>query len=65
MHPLIIEPIVQLATVTVKFMVVCVSFLFCFLALGVANQRETTIVWDKKTGKPLYNAIGKHRINHY
>ncbi len=26
-------------------------------AIGVANQRETTVVWDKKTGKPVYNAI--------
>ncbi|XP_078415975.1 glycerol kinase 3 isoform X2 [Cetorhinus maximus] len=26
-------------------------------AVGVSNQRETTIVWDKKTGLPLYNAI--------
>ncbi|HQL00273.1 MAG TPA: glycerol kinase GlpK [Smithellaceae bacterium] len=26
-------------------------------ALGITNQRETTIVWDKKTGKPIYNAI--------
>jgi len=26
-------------------------------AIGIANQRETTIVWDKKTGKPYYNAI--------
>ncbi len=26
-------------------------------ALGVANQRETTIVWDRATGKPVYNAI--------
>jgi glycerol kinase len=26
-------------------------------AVGVTNQRETTVVWDKKTGKPLYNAI--------
>lgn len=25
--------------------------------LGVANQRETTIVWDKETGNPLHNAI--------
>ena len=25
--------------------------------IGITNQRETTIVWDKKTGKPLYNAI--------
>ena len=26
-------------------------------ALGVANQRETTVVWNKKTGRPYYNAI--------
>jgi len=26
-------------------------------AIGIANQRETTIVWDKHTGKPVYNAI--------
>lgn len=26
--------------------------------IGVTNQRETVIVWDKNTGKPLYNAIG-------
>jgi len=27
------------------------------IALGITNQRETTIVWDKNTGKPIYNAI--------
>ena len=26
-------------------------------AIGVTNQRETTIVWDRQTGKPVYNAI--------
>ncbi len=26
-------------------------------ALGVTNQRETTVIWDLKTGKPCYNAI--------
>ncbi len=26
-------------------------------AIGIANQRETTIVWDRATGKPMYNAI--------
>jgi glycerol kinase len=26
-------------------------------ALGITNQRETTVVWDKNTGRPLYNAI--------
>ncbi|MBT8385206.1 MAG: glycerol kinase GlpK [Bacteroidia bacterium] len=25
--------------------------------IGITNQRETTIVWNKKTGKPIYNAI--------
>jgi glycerol kinase len=27
------------------------------VAIGITNQRETTIVWDKSTGKPVYNAI--------
>lgn len=27
------------------------------IGLGITNQRETTIVWDKHTGKPVYNAI--------
>lgn len=26
-------------------------------AIGITNQRETTIVWDKRTGLPIYNAI--------
>lgn len=25
--------------------------------IGITNQRETTIIWDKKTGKPVYNAV--------
>src|ERR1700742_2639561 len=25
--------------------------------VGITNQRETTIVWDRETGKPVYNAI--------
>lgn len=35
-------------------------FLFCPEAIGVTNQRETTVVWDKTTGEPLYNAIGNY-----
>ncbi|HET9054689.1 MAG TPA: glycerol kinase GlpK, partial [Cyclobacteriaceae bacterium] len=27
------------------------------IALGITNQRETTVVWERKTGKPVYNAI--------
>lgn len=30
------------------------------VAIGVTNQRETTLVWDKYTGKPLHNAISKN-----
>ncbi|MGJ8500990.1 FGGY family carbohydrate kinase, partial [Glaesserella parasuis] len=26
-------------------------------AVGITNQRETAVVWDKNTGKPVYNAI--------
>jgi glycerol kinase len=26
-------------------------------AIGITNQRETTLVWDRATGEPLYNAI--------
>jgi glycerol kinase len=26
-------------------------------AIGITNQRETTVIWDRKTGKPVYNAI--------
>lgn len=26
-------------------------------AIGITNQRETTVVWSKSTGLPLYNAI--------
>src|SRR5690348_9890857 len=26
-------------------------------AVGITNQRETTVVWDRKTGQPLHNAL--------
>jgi glycerol kinase len=26
-------------------------------AIGITNQRETTIVWNRETGEPVYNAI--------
>lgn len=26
-------------------------------SIGITNQRETTIIWDKNTGRPVYNAI--------
>lgn len=28
-----------------------------FAAVGITNQRETTIIWDRKTGEPIHNAI--------
>lgn len=27
------------------------------LAIGITNQRETTVIWERKSGKPIYNAI--------
>ena len=27
------------------------------LSIGITNQRETTVIWDKNTGKPIHNAI--------
>lgn len=27
------------------------------VSIGITNQRETTVIWDKKTGEPIYNAI--------
>lgn len=27
------------------------------IAIGITNQRETVVIWDKQTGKPIYNAI--------
>ena len=42
----------------------CVKALKCakdlnreVVAIGIANQRETTVIWDRKTGDPIYNAI--------
>ena len=33
------------------------SYLGDVAALGITNQRETTILWERKTGKPVHNAI--------
>lgn len=30
---------------------------FAIKAIGITNQRETTLVWDRETGEPIYNAI--------
>ncbi|MDO4567042.1 MAG: glycerol kinase GlpK [Oscillospiraceae bacterium] len=54
------DPVVILET---QFMALAVDFEKSGLSptdiagIGITNQRETTVVWDKKTGKPIYNAI--------
>ncbi|MHB8282561.1 MAG: FGGY family carbohydrate kinase, partial [bacterium] len=35
----------------------CKSKNYDILSIGITNQRETAILWNKKTGKPVYNAI--------
>lgn len=35
------------------------------VAIGITNQRETTIAWDTNTGEPLYNAIGRSLFIYY
>ena len=40
------------------FHIICLIF----VAIGISNQRETTVVWDRVTGLPLYNAIGLYII---
>lgn len=39
-----------------KLLKICVHY--NFIAIGITNQRETTVVWDKSSGQPLHNAIG-------
>lgn len=34
-----------------------INFDGCLKAIGITNQRETTVMWSKSTGKPYYNAI--------
>ncbi len=42
-----IQEVLKLASISVVEIV----------AIGITNQRETTVLWDKHTGKPIYNAI--------
>ena len=32
--------------------------------IGITNQRETTVIWDKKTGRPIYHAIVGNLVKH-
>ena len=47
-----------------KSQLLCSSMTVCYIpvfpacaGIGITNQRETTILWDKDTGEPLYNAV--------
>lgn len=44
-------------SVTLAIERICTKYPGKILAAGITNQRETTVIWDKKTGKPVYNAI--------
>ena len=46
----------QLATMTEAIAISGVN-IEDIVCIGITNQRETTVVWDKDTGKPVYNAI--------
>jgi glycerol kinase len=43
-----------------KVLVSCKMNINAITAIGISNQRETTVLWDKSTGKPLYRAIVWH-----
>jgi glycerol kinase len=45
---------ISVATEAIAKLGISPSFIDC---IGITNQRETSIVWDRKTGKPIYNAI--------
>lgn len=51
------ELLSSLVGVISEVMVMCDVQPHEIASVGITNQRETTIVWDKHTGKPIYNAI--------
>jgi glycerol kinase len=48
---------VSVVDVINEILIVSNSSMDDIAAIGITNQRETTVVWDKKTGKAIYNAI--------
>ena len=44
-------------SVTLSITRLCTKYPGKISSIGITNQRETTVIWDKTTGKPLYNAI--------
>lgn len=53
----ILNVIIECINETIKKLIELGGSVDNIVAVGVTNQRETTIVWDKITGKPLHNAI--------
>ena len=50
----IFETVLETARVAIKNASISVDQID---GIGIANQRETTVLWNKETGKPIYNAI--------
>ncbi|MDA0576695.1 MAG: glycerol kinase GlpK [Verrucomicrobia bacterium] len=51
------DPLEIWRTVVDTVKAVCAKHPGPVAAVGITNQRETTVVWDRRTGKPVYNAI--------
>ena len=51
------DPLEIWKTVVASVNAVCRKSPGPIAAVGITNQRETTVVWDRQTGKPVYNAI--------
>ncbi len=50
----IFESVLETARIAIKTAAISVDQI---VGIGIANQRETTVLWNKETGKPIYNAI--------
>ena len=51
------DPVEIWQTVVDTVQDLCSEYRGQIAAIGITNQRETTVIWDKLTGKPVYNAI--------
>ncbi|KAG4070481.1 hypothetical protein HA402_005713 [Bradysia odoriphaga] len=58
----ILETVRQCAKVACEKLTALDYHIKDIVCIGITNQRETTVVWDKITGKPLYQAIGWNDI---
>ncbi|HCL00746.1 MAG TPA: glycerol kinase [Candidatus Marinimicrobia bacterium] len=51
------DPLEIWQTVVTTVEELCADYKGKIIGIGITNQRETTVVWDKTSGKPVYNAI--------